>query len=72
MMNVEVTSLTLAVAGLAVTLALYYLLTKRKDNYPPGPTALPVIGNIPQLVSSGSIVAFCKKYRKQFGNVSLL
>ena len=69
-MGLSNTELTAALGGLATTLALYYLLTKKENRYPSGPFAFPVIGNLPQLALAGSITKFANYYRKAYGDVS--
>ncbi|XP_067947649.1 uncharacterized protein [Watersipora subatra] len=59
---------TLALVAATAAL-LYYLLTRDKIKYPPGPLAFPLLGNLPQLVFHGSVPKYAKYYRKVYGDV---
>jgi len=61
---------TLTLAGLAVVLTLY--LTIRDRNGIPGPTPIPILGNIAGVVRSGSIDIYLNEQRKKYGDVSKL
>jgi len=70
--GIEVSYNTTAVmTGVAALLLIFYLRSKR-EKLPPGPFAFPVIGNLPQIVLSGSLVKFCKKYREIYGEVWII
>nr|XP_020504897.1 cytochrome P450 2G1-like [Labrus bergylta] len=62
-------SATVILAGLIVTL-LWLFRVKNKSNYklPPGPTALPVIGNLPQLQKDAPFKSFFK-FSETYGPV---
>ena len=53
-----------------LSLLLYHLLKGNPKDYLPGPLALPIIGNVHQILLAGSIIKFCEQNRKKFGNVS--
>lgn len=57
-------------------LGIPYLLSRhsssREGRLPAGPSSLPLIGNIHQIILSGSMDSFMEKYRKIYGNVSML
>lgn len=59
---------TVALAGVSTALLLYYI-TRPKVKYPLGPRPWPIIGNIPQILSSG-LETFLEKNRALYGNVS--
>ena len=66
-------SLTLALIGFVIFLIIsYHYLTRPTvhPQYPPGPIAFPLLGNLPQIALCGSMSKFCEKYRKIYGNVS--
>ena len=62
---------TVALAGVSTALILYYFTTKSKVKYPPGPTAWPVLGNIPQILRAGPMEVFLEQCRRIYGNVSI-
>ena len=66
-------SLTLLLlCGVIFLIIPYLFLTSNSgQNFPPGPLALPIIGNIHQIILCGSMDVFCEKYRKIYGNVSI-
>ena len=71
-MLIEATNIwTLVLSGLPSALLLYYWVKTKPDTYPPGPIALPIIGNVHQIFMAGSVVKFCEGNRKKFGNVSI-
>ena len=59
---------TVALAGVSTALILYYFTTKSKVKYPPGPTAWPVLGNIPQILRAGPMEVFLEQCRRIYGN----
>ena len=66
-------SLTLALIGVVMLLLIsYHYLTRPTGGpqYPPGPIAFPLLGNLPQIALCGSMNKFCENYRKIYGNVS--
>jgi len=54
----------------AVSTALVIYLTIRDRSGLPGPIPLPMLGNLPGVVLSGSIVAYLDKMREKYGDVS--
>ena len=68
--NRQITT-TVALAGVSTALILYYFTTKSKVKYPPGPTAWPVLGNIPQILRAGPMEVFLEQCRRIYGNVSV-
>ena len=71
MVDLGSTELTLLLVGIITLLAVYYLLTKKENRYPPGPFAFPFLGNLPQLALAGSLSRFANHYRKIYGDVSV-
>ena len=58
--------------GVIFLIIPYLYLTSRSGlSYPTGPLALPIIGNVHQIILCGSMDVFCEKYRKIYGNVSI-
>ena len=51
--------------------ALVIYLTTRDHCGLPGPIPLPILGNLPGVVLSGSIVAYLDKMREKYGDVSI-
>lgn len=57
-------------AIIAAVLLVLYLLKQKGVYYPPGPIALPIIGNLVNIYISGSLAQFVKDNRKIYGDVS--
>ena len=62
----------LLVLFLAVLLYFYLSDNTSDYGYPPGPWRLPLIDNLHQVLLAGSVVQFCEKYRRLYGNVRIL
>jgi len=54
----------------AVSTALSFYLATRDRSGLPGPVALPILGNIPGILLSGSIDIYMDEMREQYGDVS--
>jgi len=54
----------------AVSTALSFYLATRDRSGLPGPVALPILGNIPGILLSGSIDTYLDKMRENYGDVS--
>lgn len=66
----NVITVTLLVTLLTVLMS-YLLLGEvlGRKTHPPGPLALPLIGNLHQIFLAGSLPKFCQKYSNIYGNV---
>ena len=62
--------LTPILVALLVFFLTSYLIANWRDNYPPGPSRLPIFGNLHQVALAGSMAKFCQKYRQINGDVS--
>jgi len=60
---------TITLAALSTALAIY--LAARDRSGLPGPVALPVLGNLPGIVLSGSIDKYLDEMRQKYGDVSI-
>jgi len=56
------------ILGLAVVTLICYLFLTRKKNLPPGPTSLPIIGNI-MLLMKGDVLQTLRDLRAQYGDL---
>ena len=63
---------TTTLLSVSAALALYYLLTKKENRYPPGPFIFPILGNLPQIALAGSLTKFAQHYKNKYGNVSVV
>ncbi|XP_067950311.1 cytochrome P450 2C1-like [Watersipora subatra] len=61
--------ITPLLVSLFLVCLLYFIFHEKSDGYPPGPISFPILGNVPQIYLSGSIIKFCEANRKRFGNV---
>ncbi|XP_067950726.1 cytochrome P450 2B9-like isoform X1 [Watersipora subatra] len=61
--------ITTLLVSLFLVCLLYFIFHEKSDHYPPGPISFPILGNVPQIYLSGSIIKFCEANRKRFGNV---
>ncbi|XP_036354372.1 cytochrome P450 2B1-like [Octopus sinensis] len=66
--NVSVQSLLF---GLVILLIIRWFMTPPKSNYnlPPGPRALPIIGNLLHVLSITDFYSMLKELRKQYGDI---
>lgn len=62
---------TLTLIGIVGATYLLYQLLKRysDESYPPGPSTLPILGNLHQVALCGNMINFLEKNRRLYGNV---
>lgn len=59
-------------ALVAVLVLFLWIRSMKPVNFPPGPTPLPVIGNMHNLVGGSNILEVIRKLRKQYGDIFCL
>ena len=64
--------LVIIIAFIAIILTFVWIQSKKPANFPPGPTPLPVIGNLYNLAGESNILKVIRKLRTQYGDVFCL
>ncbi|XP_036363008.1 cytochrome P450 2B10-like isoform X1 [Octopus sinensis] len=55
--------------GLVILLIIQWFVARSNYNLPPGPIAFPIIGNLPQIISSTDLYLKIGDLRKQYGDI---
>ena len=65
----EIQLFDLSIFLISILLVLLWIRSRKPSNFPPGPTPLPLIGNLYNISGKEHIVKHFRRLRKEYGDV---